>query len=74
MKTQIEMFYDSHREIARGNLLKNLELAIANRRTAVQAWRDAGSNEEQWEAFTSDADVLVDIAASLHRHGCRGSR
>ena len=62
MKTQIEMFYDSHREIARENLLKNLELAMSNRRAAVQSWRDAGSHDDQLEAFTSAADVLVDIA------------
>jgi len=44
------------------HLLKNLELAMSNRRAAVQSWRDAGSHEDQWEAFTSAADVLVDIA------------
>ena len=62
MKTQKEMFYDSHRFQANANLLKNLDLAMAKRREAVQAWRDAGSDESRWEEFTLGADMLVDIA------------
>ena len=62
MKTQKEMFYDSHSFQANANLLENLNLAMAKRREAVQAWRDAGSDESRWEEFTADADMLVDIA------------
>ena len=62
MKTQKEMFYDSHNFQAKQNLLKNLELAMAIRRESVQSWRNAGSDETRWEEFTADADMLVDIA------------
>ena len=62
MKTQKEMFYDSHSFQAKENLLKNLSLAMAHRSAMVQAWRDSGSDESRWEEFTAEADRLVDIA------------
>lgn len=62
MKTQCEMFYESHSFHAKSNILKNLDLAMAKRREAVQAWRDAGSDESRWEEFTAEIDRLVDAA------------
>ena len=63
---QKAMFWGAHRHVADKNLVVALDLARAARHAAVRAWRAAGAKDEDWVAYTAEADRAVDAAeASL---------